>query len=93
MRRHLLLVLYAALITAAPPGRAAVIAVKGSPVPVYQVTSISGAGGVKPETGLGSSFSGLDPSARIPVAVLRRRGWRRTVATPLRGLSWPTISQ
>ena len=29
----------------------------------------------------------------MPVAVLRRRGWRRTVGTPLRGLSCPTISQ
>jgi hypothetical protein len=48
---------------------------------------------VKSKTWRGSSFSSLDPSARIPVAVLRRRGWRRTVGTPLRGLSRPTISQ
>ena len=33
------------------------------------------------------------PAACMPVAVLRRRGWRRTVGTPLRGLSRPMISQ
>jgi hypothetical protein len=49
---------------------------------------------VESETGLGSTFSGgLDRSARMPVAVLRRRGSRRTVGTPLRGLSRPMISQ
>jgi protein SERAC1 len=33
------------------------------------------------------------PSCRIPVAVLRRRGRRRTVVMPLRGLSRPMMSQ
>jgi len=37
-------------------------------------------------------YLGLDPSCRVPVAVLRRRGCRRTVATPLRGLSRPIMS-
>ena len=46
--------------------------------------------GVKSETGLGSSLSGgLDASACKPVAVLRRRGPRRSVGRPLRGLSRP----
>src|SRR5215813_4758626 len=48
----------------------------------------------KSETGLVSSLSGgLDASACKPVAVLRRRGPRRSVGRPLRGLSRPTISQ
>src|SRR6516165_8025581 len=36
---------------------------------------------------------GVDRFACMPVAVLRRRGWRRTVGTPLRGLSRPMISK
>ena len=36
---------------------------------------------------------GLTGSCRIPSAVLRRRGCRRTVAPPLRGLSRPMMSQ
>ena len=43
---------------------------------------------------LGREFCNkLEPSCCMPVAVLRRRGWRRTVDMPLRGLSRPTISQ
>jgi len=51
--------------------------------PVVPGGSISRVSGVESEAGLGSTFSGgLDRSARMPVAVLRRRGSRRTVGTP-----------
>jgi hypothetical protein len=62
--------------------------------PVVPGGSISRASGVESEAGLGSTFSGgLDRSARMPVAVLRRRGSRRTVGTPFGdwGLSRPMI--
>jgi hypothetical protein len=72
--------------------RAALIP-RGRLIPLSQVDQYLGLAG-RSETGLGSTFSGgLDRSARMPVAVLRRRGSRRSVGTPLRGLSRPTISQ
>jgi hypothetical protein len=62
-------------------------------IPLSQVDQYLGLAG-RSETGLGSTFSGgLDRSARMPLAVRRRRGSRRTVGSPLRGLSRPTISQ
>jgi hypothetical protein len=62
-------------------------------IPLSQVDQYLGLAG-QIRDGAGFDFSGgLDRSARIPVAVLRRRGSRRTVGRPLRGLSRPTISQ
>jgi hypothetical protein len=51
-------------------------------------------GHTRSRSGACAEFSGrLEPSCCMPVAVLRRRGWCRTVGTPLRGLSRPMISQ
>ena len=61
-------------------------------IPLSQVGQYLGLAG-RSRNGAELSSGGVDPSACIPVAVLRRRGWRRTVGTPLRGLSRPMISQ
>ena len=61
-------------------------------IPLSQVDQYLGLAG-QIRNWAGFDFSGgLDRSARMTVAVLRRRGSRRTVGTPLRGLSRPTIS-